>query len=63
MAKLTGLMRKVKELEENLEACAEAYRELLNEHRKLKIKYSYEETMETVKEFSEKQRIEGKDLL
>jgi len=63
MAKLTGLMKKIEELEKRLEVCTEAYRELLNEHRKLKIKYSYEETMETVKEFSEKQRVEGKDLL
>jgi len=63
MAKLAGLLRKIKELEEKLEACAEAYRELLEEHRQLKIKYSYEETMEAVKKFSKKQRIEGKNLL
>ena len=63
MAKLAGLLKKIKELEGRLEACTEAYRELLDEHRKLKIKYSYEETMESVKGFSKKQRIEGKDIL
>lgn len=63
MAKLKNLYDKIEGLEKQLETCTEAYRELLNEHRKLKIKYSYEETMEAVKEFSEKQKIEGKNLL
>ena len=63
MAKLAGLMKKIKDLEIRLEACTQAYTMLLNEYRELKIKYSYEETMEEVKKFSEKQRIEGKNIL
>jgi len=63
MAKLAGLLKKIKDLATRLDACREAYLELLDEHTKLKIKYSYEETMGVVKDFSEKQRIEGKNLL
>ena len=63
MAKLAGLLRKIKELEEKLESCNGAYLMLLQEYTQLKIKYSYEETMEAIKEISKKQRIEGKNLL
>ena len=63
MAKLARLLKKIKDLETRLEACTEAYIELLDKHRKLKIKYSYEETMEFVKETEEKRRLEGKNIL
>ena len=63
MAKLTRLLKKIEHLEMRLEACTQAYTMLLNKHMELKLKYSYEETMEEVKKISEKQKIEGKNLL
>lgn len=63
MAKIAGLLKKIKDLETRLEACTEAYTELLDKYRKLYCKHSYEETMEVVKKIEEFRRKEGKIIL
>ena len=63
MAKIAGLLKKIKDLETRLEACTEAYTELLDKYRKLYQKHSYEETMEVVKKIGEFRRKEGKIVL
>ena len=63
MAKLAGLMNKVAGLKEQLAICNNAYMDILKKYNKLYQKYSYQETIEKVKEISEKRQLEGKLLL
>ena len=62
MAKLAKLMNENAELKGQLSACGQAYMELLERYNKLYQKYSYEETMEQVKQVNE-QRKNWKDIL
>ena len=62
MAKLAKLMIENIALKQRIGACSEAYRELLVKYRKLYTKYSYQETMEQVKEIEEIRKKEGKIL-
>jgi len=63
MAKLKNLYDKISGLEEQLTICNQAYINLLEKYNKLYTKYSYEETMERIKEIDKKRRLEGKDIL
>jgi len=51
------------ELKNRLAICTQAYTELLEEYHKLFQKYSYEETMEKVKEIDAKRKLERKLIL
>jgi len=63
MAKLAGLMNQVAGLKEQLSICNNAYMDILEKYNELYQKYSYQETMDRVKEISEKRQLEGKLLL
>ena len=60
MAKLARLFKKIEELKRQLNACSNAYLDILEKYNKLYQKYSYEETMERVKEIEKIRKIEGK---
>ncbi|KKN22684.1 hypothetical protein LCGC14_0912670 [marine sediment metagenome] len=62
MAKLAKLMNENIALKQRIGDCTEAYTELLSRYRKLYTKYSYQETMEQVKEVNEQRKKEGKIL-
>jgi len=63
MAKLKNLFEKINALKEQLRICNKAYLNLLDKYNKLYQKYSYEESIEKVKEINEVRRIEGKIIL
>jgi len=63
MAKLKNLYDKISGLEEQLVICNQAYINLLEKYNKLYQKYSYEETMERIKEIDKVRKLEGKDIL
>lgn len=63
MAKLAKLMNENIQLKKDIQTCTEAYRELLQKHRKHMIKYSYEDTMEEVKRIDKDRNINKKLLL
>ena len=63
MAKLKNLYDKISSLREQLSVCNQAYIILLNKHRKLRIKYSYEETMEEVKRIDKDRNVNKKLIL
>jgi len=56
MAKLAKLMNQVAGLKEQLSICNQAYEKLLKRYNKLYQKYSYEETIEKVKEINEQRK-------
>lgn len=62
MAKLDQFIKKISVLKEQLSVCSQAYMDLLDKYNKLYQKYSYEETMERVKQVNE-QRKNWKDIL
>lgn len=63
MAKLAKLMNEITSLKKQLSICNQAYMNLLEKYNKLYQKYSYQETMERVKEISEKRNLQGKIIL
>ena len=62
MAKLAKLMNEVAGLKQQLAICNQAYMDVLERYNKLYQKYSYQETMERVKQVN-KQRKDRKLLI
>ncbi len=63
MAKLTGLMHQITSLREQLSICNQAYINLNKKYMDLYQKYSYEESMEKVKEIDKDRNVNKKLIL